>query len=311
MEGIFLRKKLGFVLLLLICGIFFIGGYIFLNIVDPSADGGMIILLILGIIECLSVIPIWMFNLGAFVRVDEETIKAKYNWFGTIECSLSDVVYATARINSLIIHLNDGNIHTINGISNASHLASYLRRNMSFESSEQPEVLHKKIDELRADKKKGLIRVVIGIAAMFINIFLAVFLTGGRDIDEFNRVDWIIFSVMCVIEIAILAVVFCFAVKAGRNNEPIEKLEYTFRRRVIETEALLPGNMIKVLADDDYACRVTVYGYPNDGSVYYTVQAIAWPMLVKVYTSEIFESIDLCADELEGLIDITKCVKAE
>ena len=307
MEGMFLRKKFNiWLFLLFLCGLAFIGMYIFLNIVDPEATSEFLTCLIVGIIICLVVIPSWLLNLGAYIHIDETSIKAKYHWFGKIDCKLSDITYAVARINTLIIQLKDGKTHTIMGVANPWPLASIIRRNMSFEVTEQPEILMEKLNNLRAAKKKELISVYSGVALMFIIIFITVFLTGEREMHEFSNLDWTIFAIMGAIEIATVITTIYFAQKTGKNNIPIEKLHYEIQRRIIETQPLLPGFVIAVYTDENYTGRITLFGYPNDSAVYYTVQELdAGYNLVQEYTSETFEDQEGLIEGFRSLIDIT------
>lgn len=91
MEGKFLRKRFNiWLFLLFLCGSAFIGMSVFLNIIDPEATGELLTFLIVGVLICLVVIPSWLLNLGAFIQIDETSIKAKYHWFGKIDCKLSD-----------------------------------------------------------------------------------------------------------------------------------------------------------------------------------------------------------------------------
>lgn len=307
MEGMFLRKKFNiWLFLLFLCGLAFIGMYIFLNIVDPEATSELLTFLIVGIMICLVVIPSWLLNLGAYIHIDETSIKAKYHWFGKIDCKLSDITYAVARINTLIIQLKDGKTHTIMGVANPWPLASIIRRNMSFEVTEQPEILMEKLNNLRAAKKKELISVCSGVALMFIIIFITVFLTGEREMHEFSNLDWTVFAIMGAIEIATVIATIYFAQKTGKNNIPIEKLHYEIQRRIIETQPLLPGFVIAVYTDENYTGRITLFGYPNDSAVYYTVQELdAGYNLVQEYTSETFEDQEGLIEGFRSLIDIT------
>lgn len=310
MEGMFLRKKFNIWLFLLFaCGLFFIGLYIFLNIVDPEATSELLTFLIMGILIILVVIPSWLLNFGAFIHIDEDSIKAKYHWFGKIDCKLSDVTFAVARVNTLIIQLKDGKTHTIMGIENSWPLASIIRRNMPFEVTEQPEVLMGKLNDLKSSKKKGLIYVCSGWALMFINIFITVFLTGERELHEFSKIDWIVFTIMGVIEIATVIATFYLAIKTGKNNIPIKKLRYEIQRRIIETQPLLPGFVIAVYADDNYTGRITLFGYPHDSAVYYSVQEFASDYtLLRAYTSDVYGSQEELPANFEVLIDITEKV---
>ena len=192
------------------------------------------------------------------------------------------------------------------GIENSWPLASIIRRNMSFEVTEQPEILMEKLNNLKATKKNGLIYVCSGVALMFIIIFITVFLTGEREMYEFSNIDWTIFAIMSVIELATVITTFYFAGKTGKNNIPVEKLQYEIQRRIIETQPLLPGNVIKVFADENYTVRLTFFGYPNQASVYYAVQEFASDYtFFKSYESEIFENIEQLQGGFEALIDIT------
>ena len=310
MDGVFLRKKFnGWLFLLFVCGLFFIGLYIFLNIVDPKATSELLTFLIMGILIILVVIPSWLLNFGAFVHIDENSIKAKYHWFGKIDCKLSDVTFAVARVNTLIIQLKDGKTHTIMGIENSWPLASLIRRNMLFKSTEQPETLIGKLNDLKSAKKKGLIYVCSGLSLMFINIFVTVFLTGEREMHEFSKIDWTIFAIMGVVEIATIIATFYFAQKTGGNNIPIEKLRYEIQRRIIETQPLLPGFVIAVYTDENYTGRITLFGYPHDSAVYYSVQEFASDYtLFRAYTSDIYGSQEELPADFETLIDITEKV---
>ena len=308
MEGMFLRKKFNvWLFLLFLCGLAFIGMYIFLNIVDPTATSKLLTFLIIGIMICLVVIPSWLLNSGAFIHIDEDSIKAKYHWFGKIDCKLSDVVFAVARVNTLIIQLKDGKTHTIMGIENSWPLASIIRRNMSFEVTEQPETLNEKLNNLKANKKNGLIYVCSGVALMFVIIFITVFLTGEREIHEFSNIDWTIFAIMLATEIATAVATFYFAWKTGKNNIPIEKLQYEIQRRIIETQPLLTGFVIAVYTDENYTGRITLFGYPNVSAVYYSVQAFASDYtLFRAYKSDVYDSQEELPANFETLIDITE-----
>ena len=68
----------------------------------------------------------------------------------------------------------------------------------------------------------------------------------------------------------------------------------------------MPGNVIKVFADENYTVRLTFFGYPNQTSVYYAVQEFASDYtFFKSYESEIFENIEQLQGGFEALIDIT------
>lgn len=106
MEGIFTRKKffgpLGF---MSICSIFLIGLYFFLPVIDPEGTKGSLSFLLMGVLLALVTIPSWTLNRGAFFHVTEDAIRAKFHWFGKIDCKLSDVTFVFPQINTLTIFL--------------------------------------------------------------------------------------------------------------------------------------------------------------------------------------------------------------
>lgn len=104
-----------------------------------------------------------------------------------------------------------------------------------------------------------------------------------------------------------MAVTFWLADRAGRRLLSVQRLSYRIRRGIIESAPLLPGNAVRVLADDHYTGRMTLFGFPNSSSVYYTVELLnAENELVKVHESEVYD--DLSAPDTEGMTDITETV---
>ncbi len=308
MEGIFTRKKFNIGLFLLFLGgLFLIGMYFFLNITDTNTAKESIVILVVGIFICLLIIPCWLINAGAYLRIDEDSIKAKYHWFGKIDCKLSDVDFVLAQMNTLTIQLKNGKRHTITGIQNPWALSSAIREKLCFETPEHTEALIKRIRELKSDKKQGTLYVCLGSAFIFINLFIAIYLTGGRDLHEFYNSDWIILAGMGLMELAIIIATFCFANRVGKSHLPIEKLEYTVRRSVIENTPLQPGHIIAVYADADYTIRITVFGYPHQDEMYYAAQTIdAEYNLERVSMSDIYDHQEEPPVNLSELIDITE-----
>lgn len=301
------KKKYFWNVLCLLCGLIIIGLFIFLGHKDREVTmGGMLSGITVGTVICALSIVCLLFNCKAYLYIEDGHIIGKYHWFGKIDCNFCDVEFALPQINTLTIQLKNGKRHVIMGMENAFVLCSVIRRNMNFDAAEQPDILIRKLNNQKSAKKKGLIFVCSGVALMFINIFVTVFLTGGRELYEFSKTDWLIMAFMGVVEIATIVATFYFAQKAGKNNLPIEQTKYTIQRTMIETGPLLPGNVIKVYADDDYSGRITLFGYPNEASVYYSVQTLhADYVLENVYTSEIYEDMEHIPYQLESLIDIT------
>ena len=73
---------------------------------------------------------------------------------------------------------------------------------------------------------------------MFAIILIAVLLTGGRDLDEFRKLDWIIPGIMGFIEIVTVVGLFYAAQQCGKLLLPIEQLRYRLRGAIIATHPL-------------------------------------------------------------------------
>ena len=308
MDGIFIRKKSNiWLVLLLLCGIFFVILYVFLNMVDSEATSELLTFLIMGIVCGLIAIPSMLLNHGAYIHIEENTVKAKYHWFGKLDCSIDDIEFVLPQINTLTILLKSGKRHVITGVENSWDLSSAIRRQSFKIEKESPDSLRQKLSLAQATRKKELWWVLGGIALLFVNIFIAVLLTGGRDLPEFSQLDWILFSVMGAIELLTLIGLFYVAQRCGKHLLPIEQLKYRLRGAIIATHPLPTNNITAVYTDENHTGRIVVCGFPNDDSAYYCVEEIYGNLeLETVHTSEIYESTEeLPEEDFSALINIT------
>lgn len=309
MKSKFPRKKSNIkYVLLFLCGLFLIGLYVFLRINDPEQYTSFRALLYVGVVICVVLVPLRLWNHGAFIHVDDDGIKARYNWFGRIDCKMSDVEFAMARPNTLVIRLKNGKCHTIMGRGNPAEIAVAIRRRMPFESQETSDTLIEKLRGLKLMKRKNLVYVCWCSLLIFFVIFVAVFLTGGKDFQEFSRTDRIVFAIMCVIELLVLALTFVFAKKAGSYSIPIEETKYCICRTVVETAPVLLGNILKVYTDDYYFGRITIFGFPNEDEVYCSLETLDEDFnLIERQTTAVYEDqVDVLSDyEESGMIDLT------
>ena len=306
MDGIFIRKKTStLIILLLLSGIFLIGLYIYWSLVDPEAISGLLTLLIFGILIELVTIPAMLLNHGAYIQVGENTIKAKYHWFGKLNCRIEDVEFVLPQINALTILLKNGKRHAIMGVENSYQLAQAIRRQNFMLETEPADSVRRKFTQAQAARKKALMQTLVPLVLMFAIIFITVALTGSRDLGDFSQTDWIIFGVMGIAELVILVILFLAAERCGKLLLPIEQQKYRVRGALIATTPL-PGNTpIAVYTDENYSGRIVVCGYPNSESVYYCVQPFTGSFTLETEeTSEIYDSVDDLPD-FSDMIDIT------
>ncbi len=304
------KKKYFWEIICLLCGIFLISLFIFIAYKDSEATiGGILTGVIFGTIICLISIAFLLFNFKAYLYIENSRIKGKYNYFGKIDCDISDVDFVLSQINTLTIQLKNGKRHTIVGIDNSFAICSVIQRKMSFDNTKQPQNMIKNLKNMLSYRKKGVVNTCYSLLLAFIILLVIVFLIGEREVHEINGIGWAIIAVMGVIEIVMFIATFYFALKTGKNNISIEKLKYTIRRTIIETRPLLAGKIIRVYADNDYNARFTILSCPNENSVYYCVQWFDSDYnLINVYESDVFEDIELITSEFENYIDITEIV---
>lgn len=313
MEGIFIHKKTMVWAVLLLCGLFFVALYVFLNIVDAEASGELRVFLLFGILLTLTAtLPVQM-NRGAYLRIEENAVHAKYHWFGRLDCDIDEVAFVFPQYNTLTILLKNGKRHVIMGLENPWSLSSAVRRQIFTPETEPPEVLREKLVCMQAARKKELLWMLGGIVLLFVNIFAAVFLTGGRELHEFGKTDWTLFAVMTVAELLTLIGVFYAAGRCGKRLLLIEQLKYRLKGAVILSQTF-PSNTIRnIYIDENYTGRVAVCGFPNDQSVYYCVQEFNEALrLETVYTSEVYANADgLPEGGFDALIDITSLMLSQ
>lgn len=293
----------------LFCGIFLIGLFVFILHKDDTATvGDLLVGFILGTFFCIVGSISLFFNRRAYLCIDKTgNIKGKYHFFGKMDCEASHVEYASVGYNALTLHLKNGKIHTIMGIENAVELVHAIRQNISFEVREKPDPPIQKLSDLKTNRRKYLIYCCVGTALMFVNIFITVFLTGQREMSAFSKTDWILFAIMGTIEIGTVIATFYFAQKAGKAASHMESLQYTIRRIIVETKPLLPGLAMGVYTDDNYSGRITLFGYPKESTVYYTVEKFDLNhKLLQTFTSELFKDPEALPEGLSDLIAISQ-----
>lgn len=305
MEGIFLRKKANVLFILLFFALFIFMQFGLLNSGDASPSANLISAMVTGTLLCLFAIPSLMVNRNAYIRIEENRVKARYHLFGKLDCAIDEIEFVFPQPNILSITLKNGKRHIIMGLENAWELSSAIRRQSFQPEEESPDALLQELRQAQAVRKKGLWGVVGGVVLMFANIFIALLLTGGRELEDFTQLDWILFSAMGVLELATMVGLLWVACWCGRAITPIEKLQYRLRGAVIASQPLPAGVPVAAYTDENFSTRFVVCGFPNDESVYYCVQEFAEGLTLKtVHTSSIFANKDALPEGFRSLIEL-------
>jgi hypothetical protein len=312
MDGIFIRKKPSvYHILLLLLGAFLVAIYFFPTIVDKNATHSSFSILLFGIVLYASVIPSMMLNHGAYFRMDESSIKAKYHWFGRLDCTLDDVAFVLPQVNTLSILLKNGKRHVIMGIQNPWQLSYAIRKQTFVIETETPDILRGQLQKRLSHGKKLLYWSIAGMILMLANIFIAYWLTGGRDIPEFTRSDRTVFVIMGIIELLTVFGTFYMANRCGKDRLPAEYLRYRLRNAVVTSQPLPSNKICHVYTDLNCMRRLTVCGFPNDESVHLCAETVTKDFeLVTVQSSSVFSTEDemmekLDEDSLSQFIEIT------
>ena len=310
MDGIFIRKKpSGYNIFLLLLAAFLIALYFFPQIVDKNATESSISVLIAAILIYSIVIPAMLLNHGAYFRITENRIRAKYHWFGKLDCAIDDVAFVLPQVNTLSILLKNGKRHVIMGIQNPFPCGDVIRRQNFHIETESADTLHVKLQKLIALGKKELAISIVGCVLMFLNIFIAALLTSGRDIP--TEADRRILAVMGCVELVTIIGAFLIADRCGKRKLPVEHLRYRLRNAVITSPPWPSNQILHVYTNLKCTGRTVVCGFPEDASVYYCVQPVSKEFTLEtIYTSEIFENETVMEEAigeeiLSSMIDIT------
>lgn len=247
-----------------------------------------------------------LLNFKAFVRIEDDHISARYGWFQKLDCKIDDVAFALCKINTLTLLMRSGKQYSIMGVMNPSALCTAVRQKITYDAPEPPESVAAKLEQLKANQRKNILFVCVSGGLMFLNIFVLVFLTGGRDISDFTQTDWIMTAIMGAVELVTVAAMFFFAGRCGKTGIPIEYTKFRLQQSRILTEPLPSDSVLRVLTDPDYTRRLTVCGFPHDTGVYYFTETIQSDLTLKRHqTSQIYkDELDLPLDE-EEWVDIT------
>lgn len=308
MDGVFSgKKRLILPILCLIGGLFFIGISIAMNVVNSAVNTDWPFLLTFGLAYTIAGVAILLFNRGAALHVDEDRITARYHWFGRLNCSIDDIAFALPQLNALRLRLKNGKQHVIMGIRNPWVVSAFVRRHGFALETETPDTLRFQLAQIQKARKKELFWVIGLGALMFANIFVAVLLTGARDIADFTDLDWTCFTIMGIIEALTVTGCFYAASRCGKYLLPMEETKHRLLGAVIASQPLPSNNIVGVYTDENYSGRIVVCGYPNDDSVYYYVEQFANDFTLQtVYTSGVYKNADeLPDDDFSTLIDIT------
>jgi len=255
-----------------------------------------------------AIIP-FLYNRKAYLHINDKKIVGKFGFFKRLECDISEVTFVLAQNDTIHIVLKDRKYY-IMGIKNSYAISTFIQQKMPFSPCEVTEEVVENIKNRLKKRNKNIILVFCAMVLSFAWIFITIFLTDARDLSEFNRMDWIIFGGMWVLEIPTVVTMFVLAIKSGKGNIQFEKQIYDVKRSVLETTPLLwgPGDLRAVLTDCICSKRITVYCgcVENDPlSTCCRIEILDENYKLQfVYQTDPF-TVENFEEEFEGLVDLT------
>ena len=264
----------------------------------------------LPIIAALAVIAeilVMMFNRRSYFRIEQGRIKARYHWFGKLDCSLDEVAFVRGQTMNLDILLKNGKRSSLAFIANEQELCGEIRRHLLAVEQEMPDRLKEKLMQIHQKRRRMICGAIACGVMMFVNIFLADWMTGGMEFEGFTNQDWIRFWIITAAETVTVTGMFALAFRSGRLLVEMEHLRYRIQRAVLAAQILPSASVRAVYTDADAKGRVVVCGIPNDQSVYYIEQNFDADFHLHTgYTSDFFNDLTELEEELSPeLIDIT------
>ncbi len=295
-------------IIMISCGLFLIGLFIFFNYSDDkSVFNDFVSGIILGSTIFIGGMIGLLFNFKPSLVIENNRIKGRVGWFQRFDADVSEVDFVTQGLKSVVIHMKNGKRYDVVALENYIEIYYAILEGIQFELNETPKELKTKIEKAKSQNKKEIFFVVFFMIMMFANIFIAAFLTDMKEMYDFNKRDWTAMAIMGAVELMTVAFCLYFATKPYKTALSVKRNEYIIRKTLVEKTPLKTGNVIGVYTDKDRSGRITLFGFPNNNSVYYTWETInANYELVEVHLSEVFESSEELPFETEDFVDITE-----
>ena len=226
-----------------------------------SGIGDIISCSLITIIICFFGVLLFLYNYKAYLHIDDHKISGRFGFFKRLECEINDVDFILVQFDTIHILLKDRK-YCIRGVKNAHEIGSFIMPRLPFLFDGNKQDIIEDLKKRERAIKKNTILTFCAVGLSFVWLFATVFLTDQRELSEFNHTDWILFSIMCFLEILTVIAMFVFARKIRYGNPiDLEKQIYGIHRTIIETTPLLysPWKLKAVLTDAYFSYRMTVY----------------------------------------------------
>lgn len=258
------------------------------------------------------------FNKGAYLSIERSKIDAQYSFGTKISFDISEISCVYVYGNSLIIKTVYNKAHTVL-LLNASEIYKYIRHWQKYFNKQD-----KKTDVgatgifLSALKPKYRLYLALTIffcLMMFVNVFITVALTSGRELSEFDDRQSIIFIIFTLTEAVTATFSFIFASKAGRlgaaKNEAIRELAVEEAERNKNNIAHIGSvgvNPLEIICYNEYLNRIIIYKTVNNaGEAYfftheaYSVKDFLWQPGINI--TQRYATLEALREDIDRLME--------
>ncbi len=271
MEGIFAKKitKKGLLLYALGAGILgFVAGKIF-----SMEAGANLLTLLYGLwalgcaVYAAAIVAFFLNNRKAYLKLEEDRITARYGFGRKLDCSPSDLGYASIGADVLTLEAG-GELHDIGGLVNVGELAQWLKAKVPFVV---PKDSQEALLELREQSKRGRkANLILGIAFFVLAavvLFVSKKFLASKDLFALSGGDLAVYGLLLV---AAIALAIAGAISIRKVGKAIRQL--TISRDKLRCLAIantpLPEHDVIGVFYDGYAVRLSLCADKKD-RVYY------------------------------------------
>ncbi len=223
---------------------------------------------------CFAVV-LYRFNKNAKLEFNGSEINIKCGWGPEFSLPMEQINRTEIRGNSLIL-FTDSKTISINALLNAVEICRYIEQHISKKFIfTDTEAERKRNLICRKKARKYLILTVVGCAFLFINIGLCIWLTGGKDLEDFSHREDIFFIVFMAVETFTVCVTLLLAKASGKAKTQYQEAQRricaanAYRHRKDELKKYVGFTAVKYFKNGLY--RIVIFS-PHDNVYAYMLE---------------------------------------
>ena len=247
---------------------------------------------------------VFQFNRKAFLKIEDGKIEAQFGWGEELCTELNNIANAENQGKHLKLFI-DGNVVWIYNLVNAKDLCQYILSRISkYPNSVNTEEIKFRYQKIKQSYIKYLIATIIAGTFLFIHIGWCVFLTEGKDLTDFSKLDDVIFLAFAFSEVFTIIIAFLLASKCGKKLTAlnITKFQILSANAVERKNDALDKypNVIAKKYFDHYTYRIIIFS-PKENIFAYMLERFDIKTLSWVFCYESAKGFEILSDLYEEL----------